>query len=183
MYTLYVDKAEDFKCNIGVEGANIKDTLARLVLESKDMNLLYEGTVSSDGSCTIPVKKLKNILEEGTTGKMKLEVIAEDTFFSPWEDDFTVKAKKQVKVEVMGSNKPIVKETKINVTVNKPKAKTKPGHGKVIAQILEKKNITPLDFKTKSTEIGVLIENYMEKFNIPDSKLDDIITETINNFN
>lgn len=180
MYTLYVDKAEDFKCNIGVEGANIKDTQARLVLESKDMNLLYEGTVSSDGSCTIPVKKLKNILEEGTTGKMKLEVIAEDTFFSPWEDNFTVKAKKQVKVEVMGSDKPIVKETKINVVVNKPKKK---GHGAVIAQLLEKKNITPADFKTKSNEIGVLIENYMAKFKIPDSKLDDIITETIENFN
>lgn len=181
MYTLYVDKAEDFKCNIGVEGANIKDTQARLVLESKDMNLLYEGTVSSDGSCTIPVKKLKNILEEGTTGKMKLEVIAEDTFFSPWDDDFIVKAKKQVKVEVMGSDKPVVKETKINVTVNKPKAK--PSHGKIIAQLLEKKNITPLDFKTKSNEISVLIENYMNKFNIPDNKLDDIIIETIENFN
>jgi len=181
MYTLYVDKTEDFKCNIGVEGANIKDTQARLILESKDMNLLYEGTVSSDGSCTIPVKKLKNILEEGTTGKMKLEVIAEDTFFSPWEDNFTVKAKKQVKVEVIGSDKPMVKETKINVTVNKPKAK--PSHGKIIAQLLEKKNITPLNFKTKSNEISVLIENYMNKFNIPDNKLDDIIIETIENFN
>ena len=180
MYTLYVDKAEDFKCNIGVEGANIKDTQARLVLESKDMNLLYEGTVSPDGSCTIPVKKLKNILEEGTTGKMKLEVIAEDTFFSPWEDNFTVKAKKQVKVEVMGGNKPVVKETKINVTVNKPQKKS---HGAVIAQLLERKNITPSDFKSKSSEIGSLIENYMTKFNIPDNKLDDIINETIQNFN
>jgi hypothetical protein len=28
-----------------------------------------------------------------------------------------------------------------------------------------------------------LIENYMAKFKIPDNKLDDIITETIENFN
>ena len=74
MYTLYTDKSEDFKCNIGVEGADITNTHARLVLENSTMNILFEGKVNKSGDCVIPIKKLKHILPEGVGGKLKLEV-------------------------------------------------------------------------------------------------------------
>ena len=126
MYTLYTDKSEDFKCNIGVEGADISKTTARLVLENNNVNLMFEGTVDKSGNCIIPIKKLKNILPEGIEGRMKLEVVADDTFFSPWEDSFLVKVNKRVTVEVANdTRKSTIKETKIKVQVSEQK-KSKP---------------------------------------------------------
>ena len=51
MYKLYTDKSEDFKCKIGVEGTNINETFARLVIESKDVNLMFEGKIDSEEAC------------------------------------------------------------------------------------------------------------------------------------
>ena len=119
MYTLYTDKIENFKCSIDVEGASLSETDVRLVLQSDKLNLLYEGTIDANGTCNIPIDKLKNILKEGTEGTMRLEVIAEDTFFSPWEDSFTVETNKKVTVEVLSSTKSPIKESAIKVKVNK----------------------------------------------------------------
>ena len=151
MYTLYTDRGEDFKCNIGVEGAKISETDARLVLKNDNLNLLFEGKVSSDGTCTIPIKKLKNVLEEGTTGEITLEVITEDTFFVPWTDEFEVKTNKKITVEVAGdSSKSTLKESRVEVMVDIPKQKLQPksnptrkdkNHGRVISEILQKKGV------------------------------------------
>ena len=43
---------------------------------------------------------MRGLLGEDDTGKMKLEVIAEDTYFLPWESDFVVDTNKKIKVEV-----------------------------------------------------------------------------------
>lgn len=174
MYTLYTDKGEDFKCNIDVEGAKLSDTQARLVLKNKDLNLLFEGKISSDGSCLIPIKKLKDVLEEGTKGDMKLEVIAEGTYFSPWEDEFEVKTNKKVTVEVANDpTKTPIKENKIGVKVRVPsktyssmKEKPQTSHGKVISELLQKKGININNLDKKSNEVNVLIEKYISKFNI-----------------
>jgi len=83
--------------------------------------LVFYGAITKDGKCTIPVKKLKSVLSENTKGKVKLEVIAEDTYFEPWSDEFDVETSKKVQVEVKSSvKKPIIEssETKIRVTVN-----------------------------------------------------------------
>lgn len=121
MYTFYTDKTEIFECNISLQGAKLTDSKARLILESDDYNLVFYGQITKDGKCTIPVKKLKSVLSENTKGKVKLEVIAEDTYFEPWSDEFDVETSKKVQVEVKSSSKkPIVEsaEKKIKVTVN-----------------------------------------------------------------
>jgi hypothetical protein len=115
-YVVYKDKFENFSCNVFVEGAKIHNTKARLVLESDDWNLVFEGDIDEYGKCTIPMKKL-NILDEGTVGKIRLEVIAENTIFTPWEDDFKVKLDKKVAVEVPKKN--VQKETSVKVKVGK----------------------------------------------------------------
>ena len=117
MYTLYADKSEDFKCKISVEGSKISETKARLVIHSANVSLLFEGTIDPDGTCVVPIKKLKNLLAEGETGTMALEVISEDTFFSPWEDDFSVKVNKKVSVVVEQQHQEPVKESRIKVEV------------------------------------------------------------------
>ena len=110
-YKLFNDKTELFECNIQLEGAQIANSEARLIIESEEWNLVFTGNISSNGQCSIPIKKL-SILPEGTRGKIKLEVIAEDTRFIPWEDRFLVKADKKVYVQI--------KEQKENNFFDKP---------------------------------------------------------------
>jgi hypothetical protein len=98
-YKLFNDKNELFECNISIDGASLINSEARIIIESGDWDLVFKGNISSNGRCSIPIKKL-SILPEGTRGKIKLEVIAEDTRFIPWEDRFLVKADKKVYVQI-----------------------------------------------------------------------------------
>lgn len=97
-YKLYKDIAEDFVCDISIEGADPNETEARIVIESNDWTLMFRGSLKN-GKCIVPVKKL-NILQEGQVGKIRLEVIAEGNLFVPWEDNFKVKVSKKVTVKV-----------------------------------------------------------------------------------
>ena len=191
MYTLYTDKSEDFKCNIGVEGASISNTTARLVLENKNVNLMFEGKVSKDGTCTIPIKKLKNILPEGTEGKMILEVVADDSFFSPWDDDFSVKVNKRVTVEVANDTRKTIKENKVQVKVSgldKPKPtirkavvnKPKLSHSEMIGEVLTKKGVTLDNFDSHVDSVQKLVETYIKKYKIKESA-DNLLNEIIIN--
>ncbi len=191
MYTLYTDKQENFKCNIGVEGADISKTTARLVLENKNVNLMFEGKVSKDGTCIIPIKKLKNILPEGIEGTMKLEVVADDTFFSPWEDSFSVKVNKRVTVEVTNdTRKSRIQETKINVQVsNQPKPKKKSSvrvqkqkrtHSQIMSEVLNKKGINLNNFSKHMDTTLPLIEKYIKRYKVKDSA-DTLLNEIIIN--
>ncbi len=114
MYKLFTDKTEVFECNIKLEGASLKNSSARLIIESEDVNLLFEGTINKDGKCSIPIKKLKGLLEDSTSGQIKLEVIAEDTYFTPWKSEFIVEASRKVTVEVKSiPEAPVVSTTLI----------------------------------------------------------------------
>jgi len=173
MYTIFTDKTEDFKCKIAVEGSQLSETIARLVIESDHVSLLFEGKIDSDGNCTVPIKKLKNLIPEGTTGTMKLEVISEDTFFSPWEDEYTVKTNKKVTVEMVTPSEPI-KESKIKVEViPQSSVKKQPviekkevNHGKVLSEELSKKGITISNIAENKLKVVHIIKEYATKNNI-----------------
>jgi DNA-directed RNA polymerase subunit L len=120
-YKLYTDKQETFECKIFLEGASLTNSIARILIENNDINLVFNGSVDKDGNCKVPIKKLKGLVGENTTGNMKLEVIAEDVYFKPWESDFIVETSKKVTVEVKEqkiSNKPKIQITEIK---QKPK--------------------------------------------------------------
>jgi hypothetical protein len=119
-YKLYADKAETFSCEIELEGANLKDTQIRLVIESDNWNLMFPGEIDRNGKVSIPIKKL-NILEEGTRGKIKMEVIAEGTVFTPWEDDFEIKLSKKVMVKFNENkqSKQMIKKPGVKVNFKK----------------------------------------------------------------
>jgi hypothetical protein len=114
-YKLFKDKAEDFICDIAVEGVNNNNTEVRLIVESEDWNLMFTGEIKN-GKCIIPIKKL-NILNEGQTGNIKLEVNADGNLFTPWEDKFIVKVSKKVTVN-LNESKEAKKENKKGVKVN-----------------------------------------------------------------
>ena len=123
MYKLFTDKTELFECSISLQGASLKKSKARLVVETPEYSLLFNGTISKGGKCKIPIRKLKGLIDENTTGNIRLEVIAEDTFFTPWQSDFEVETSKKVTVEVktQTTQKPIL-EAKATV---KPQQVTK----------------------------------------------------------
>lgn len=120
-YKLFKDKAENFSCEVELEGANLKDTQVRLILETKDWNLVFNGDISSSGKVNVPIKKL-NLFEEGTIGKIKMEIIAEGTVFTPWEEEFEVKLSKKVMVKFNESSNVPKKDlnTKPSIKINKP---------------------------------------------------------------
>jgi len=116
-YILYKDKSEVFSCDIYVEGSKTDETIARIIIESDEWTLMFPGDIKN-GKVEIPIKKL-NLFDEGQTGKIRLEVIAEGSMFIPWEDDFKVKLSKKVTVSV-NEKKSVPKKTenKVGVKVN-----------------------------------------------------------------
>ena len=121
-YKLFKDKAEDFICDIAVEGVNQNDTEVRLIIESEDWTLMFTGEIKN-GKCIIPIKKL-NILNEGQTGNIKLEVNADGNLFTPWEDKYIVKVSKKVSVSLnenksTKTKKPVKKGLGVKVNVKR----------------------------------------------------------------
>lgn len=100
-YKIFRDKAENFVCDMEISGANPTNSKARIIIESQDLTYMFEGKISQ-GKCSIPLKKM-NFLNENETGIIRLEVIAEDTVFTPWEDNFVAVNSKKVSVKVYES--------------------------------------------------------------------------------
>ena len=114
-YKLYTDKKEIFECKITLEGASLKEATSRIIVNTPDLKLMFEGVIDNNGNCKVPIRKLRGLFSEGDKGTIKLEVIAEDTYFRPWESEFIVNTSKKINVEVKGQEssktEPIV-ETK-----------------------------------------------------------------------
>jgi hypothetical protein len=97
-YKIYRDKSETFLCDMEITGANPATSKARIIIESRDLTYMFEGTIDSKGQCKIPLKKM-NFLQENEKGTIKLEVIAEDMLFVPWSEEFTAVSSRKVKVK------------------------------------------------------------------------------------
>ena len=144
MYTLYSDKQNIFECDIQLEGASLNQAFARVIVEGNDLNLVFNGNINNDGNCRIEMPKL-NMLKEG--GEMKVEVIADDMYFNPWNSDFEIKKSKNITVEVKQPTNQIIKENKakVNVKVNneKPVVKRK----KVTKPTIKESKFTKQDLR------------------------------------
>jgi hypothetical protein len=101
-YKIYRDKPETFMCDMEISGANPATSKARIIIEGKDLTYMFEGTIDAKGKCKIPLKKM-GFLTENEKGIIKLEVIADDTVFTPWEDNFTAVNSKRVAIKVFES--------------------------------------------------------------------------------
>ena len=162
MYKLFTDKSELFECDIKLQGASLSKSKARLVVETSDYSLLFNGSISSKGKCEIPIKKLKGLIDEDTTGNIRLEVIAEDTFFTPWESDFEVETSKKVTVEVktQTTKKPIV-EAKVKVK-EKPTI-TEKQHVINLFKLLIKEDINVDNISFKRNELNNIVATYLQE--------------------
>ena len=193
-YSLFQDKTEIFEAKIKLSGASLKQSFCRLVVESEEWDLVFKGTIDEQGNCSIPIKKLKGVLPEGITGTMKLEVIAEDTYFVPWESDFEVEVAKSVQVEVKqqkSKKSEIVMETVKPqataevVTKTKPKApiklqeSTRKVHLKTFAKQLLDEGVTLQNVRQHKKRINELSNELIFKHNINEDTRKWIVNNTL----
>ena len=166
MYKLFTDKSELFECDIKLQGASLKKSKARLVVETSDYALMFNGSISNSGKCEIPIKKLKGLIEEDTTGNIRLEVIAEDTYFTPWESEFEVETSKKITVEVKSqtqSKKPIV-EAKVKVTSSEQQ------HVINLLKLLVNENINIKNISYKRNKLNNIVATYLKENTIKDTE-------------
>ena len=165
MYKLFTDKNELFECNISLQGASLKKSKARLVVETPEYSLLFNGNISKGGKCEIPIKKLKGLIDENISGNIRLEVIAEDTFFTPWESDFEVETSKKVTVEIKSqtTKKPIV-EAKVKVKVKNEKPTiTETQHVINLFKLLIKDDINVDNISYKRNALNNIVATYLQE--------------------
>ena len=165
MYKLFTDKSELFECDIKLQGASLKKSKARLVVETQDYSLMFNGSISKGGKCEIPIRKLKGLIDEDTTGNIRLEVITEDTFFTPWETDFEVETSKKVTVEVktQTTKKPIV-EAKVTIT------NTEQQHVINLLKLLVKENINIKNISYKRNKLNNIVATYLKENTVKDTE-------------
>lgn len=180
MYTLFTDKTELFECNIKLEGASLKNSQARLIIESEDINLLFKGQITPEGKCIIPIKKLKGLLEGNTKGKIKLEVIAEDTYFTPWTSEFIVEASKKLTVEVKSQMADIITESAPKVQVSGIKESQDlvdpvTEHILKLIKLLIKEDVNVSNLSIKKDKVNNIIATYIKENPIQETQLPKVI--------
>ncbi len=193
MYKLFTDKAELFECDIKIEGSSLSKSTARLVVETSDYSLMFNGKISTDGRCQIPIKKLKGLIDESSKGNIRLEVIAEDTYFIPWKSDFEIEASKKVTVEVRSQQKPLIeskgpkiqvsniKETKkINKTKQVTITESEKKHIINIMKLLIHENVNINNLSIKKNKLNKVIATYNQFKPINESSKGTVINGVLN---
>jgi uncharacterized protein (DUF2267 family) len=179
MYIVYLDQPKTFECSIQLEGASISNSKARLIMETKEgLNFIFNGKISDNGKVSIPVTKLKNIIKEEQKGKLTLEVIADDVYFSPWSSDFETALMKKVQVTV---NEEITKPSKptLSVVVDEPKKEPtkKVDHLLEIVYLLTKNKITILNIKENQDRLSSIVDKYVVDRKLDKYQLNKILTK------
>jgi hypothetical protein len=147
-----------------------------------------KGTIDSTGQVTIPVKKLKGILDENVKGNMFLEVIADDTYFTPYKTEYLTEVSRKVEViSVNGKSKESLTESEsVNVTDSKPKvtiSDIKNDDALLIKEHVNRinKNITRSNLnifkKEDKAKVIKTIQNYLTENKVENSLYNKIMAE------
>lgn len=135
-YTIYLDKEETFQCEVSIKNASIKDSSARLIIESDDINLVFFGTVSKD-TISVPIKSLKKYFTESDKATIKLEVIVENNLVTPWESELLFDSYNKVEIKEIKNvkSKPLIEiKVKEDKKQQQLEAKTKEIEQKVVTE-------------------------------------------------
>ena len=132
-------------------------------------------------------------MSEGLTGNMKLEVIADDTYFVPWESEFEVETSKQVQVEVKQQRnkkaKVVMEKVKPSATATivtkRPKKlievkdQTRSIHLRTFAKQLVKEGVTLSNIRKHKKRINELSNNLILQHNITEDTRKWIVNSTL----
>lgn len=165
MYTFFTDRAEIFEAKIKLKNASVAESFCRLVLETDKWNLIFPGKLLGN-QVTIPVAKLREVMTENQVGTVKLEVIAEDTYFTPWTDDFKVEASRTVQVEVVSQNdsgKQLRETPTVSVIVETVNADIKKNSARMFLAELKKHNITVRSINSNKKILPALAKTFINE--------------------
>ena len=188
MYTIQLDQAKNFECSLKIQGASLKKSKINMIIESDGFDIKLKGTIDSSGQVTIPVKKLKGILDENVKGNMFLEVIAEDTYFTPYQTEYVTEVSRKVEVvTVNGKSKETLTESEgVKVTDSKPKVTISDikndetllikEHANRINKNIIRSNLNIFK-KEDKTKVIKTIQNYLTENKVENSLYDKIMTE------
>ena len=188
MYTIQLDQTKNFECNLKIQGASLKKSKINMIIEGDDFDIKLKGTIDSTGQVTIPVKKLKGILDENVKGNMFLEVIAEDTYFTPYKTEYLTEVSRKVEViSVNGKSRESLTESEsVDITDSKPKvtiSDIKNDDALLIKEHVNRinKNITRSNLnifkKEDKAKVIKTIQNYLTENKVENSLYDKIMAE------
>jgi len=179
MYKLYTDKIENFEAKIKLKGASLKKSKARLVVEADGFDLVFKGTINENGNVKVPVKRLKGLIDENTKGSIKLEVIAEDTYFVPWESKFEVEAARKITVEIKSQKTNIIKENTSSIEITSQPTLSEKQHIINIVKMLIKENINLSNLTIKKNKLNSIIAEYIQTNPIESDKTGIVIEKVV----
>ena len=131
---LMIDEENELTFQVQVEGTRPGTAKCRLMLESKNMMLAFEGQSTGD-EVAVTLPPLDHIIKEGTYD-MTLEVVVDDRFFEPLKLQGAFEKRLKVTAEaVTVRSKPKVRTSASLVEVNR---QSKPAKVKVSNRSSEK---------------------------------------------
>jgi hypothetical protein len=173
MYNLYLDDPKSIKCVAEIAGADASNAKARLLIETKNRCLYFNGKINSNGEVEIPMNSLKGVLNEDIKGKMLIELIVDDMLFTPWESAFTTKMKRKVALSV---NESVLEKAK-PMALPKPQVKltvdgyTDKEHAINIIKHLKENQITPNNINKNKNKLKNIINIYVNKHTLNESSI------------
>jgi hypothetical protein len=189
MFKLYTDKNNTFKCKIVVEGANEETSIARLIIEGESHDLMFEGRLK-DQICEVNIGKFKNFDNFKAKGQVRLEVIADDTYFIPWKSEYILEQSRVVTVEVLQekeNSKPVVEVKEVSYIDTTPKVLSN-NHGENIYKMLVKENVqfanyTSFNSMIKNNSVAKqTVKKYISQHNISKSLLESTLGYLVDKF-
>lgn len=170
MYSIVLDQQKNFECQIKLEGASLSNSKARLLMETDGLNLIFNGKIDNNGKVSIPINKLKNVLNENQRGTITLEVIADDVYFTPWNSDFEASLSKKVEVvmkeEVETPSKPRVSVVVENNNVT---------HLDSLYTIIKENGINITNIKNNGKKLNIIINDYITKHKLQENELIELM--------
>lgn len=189
MFKLYTDKHNTFKCKVKVEGASESNALARLVIEGETHNLMFEGKLK-DSLCEVNIGKFKNFDNFKSRGFVKLEIIADDTYFTPWKSEYQVEQSKNVVIEVIEeekNSKPLVEITEVSYIKDKVEVSSD-NHGEKLYTMLMKEDVTLKSYKSledmfkRNSKAKALVKNYITEHITSNDVLESTLSYLVDKF-
>jgi len=141
MLRFHSDRKQVLECKVKVEGADLKDATARLVLQDEDVNRVFEGKIDVLGNCKIQLPPMDDF--KNPTGKASMEVKVKDVIFEPLREEYVI-SKRQVRVEQVQ----VVEKSKQQIFHEKISIPDK----KMIKKLIEKFNKLPKQHKATLKE-------------------------------
>jgi len=150
---LLLDEENELTFALKIEGTRPATAQCRLVLENKDMSLIFNSDTYNGEEVSIVLPPLNHVLKEGQYN-MSLEVIVEDKFFKPLELVGNFEKSISIVAEAVTKKKEILKPQ-----VKLSNVKVKSGQRRIVKKeepALERKQTKVLESKTKITDSDIL---------------------------